>query len=328
MKWGAAKYKRWVRWGAVIILLLLPLFTDSYVLSVLVYIQLYSLVALGLGLLAGYAGQISIAQGAFYGIGAYTSALVSLRLDISPWLGLLCGIVLASIIAFVIGKRFLRIRGLYLALVTFGFALLVDNLLYRLDFLTGGHDGLSGIPHFSVGGLVLDNDFHYYYLLMAVTSVGFFFARNLVKFQTGREMRAVDLFTGGSEMASNALGVNIGKLKTQIFVIASAYAAVAGSIYAHYMTHIHPQPFNIGSSLLFLTIIVIGGTKSLWGGIIGAVFYVCSKELISYFMGGATGWEQIIYALVFILILIFLPEGLISLPRKIYSKEGQKVTTI
>ena len=172
----------------------------------------------------------------------------------------------------------------------------------------------------------MNKDFHYYYLLLVAISFAFFLARNLLRSEIGREMRAVDLFTGGSEIASSALGVNIGRLKTKIFVIASIYAAVAGSIYAHYMTHIHPQPFDISSSLLFLTMIVIGGIKSLWGGIIGAIFYSGSRELISYFMGGATGWDLIVYALVFLLVLMFLPEGLISFPQKIYLNQAGKTT--
>jgi len=327
MNWEDIKYMRVVIWGMLtILLLLLPLFTSRYIQSILIFIQIYSLVAIGLCLLTGFAGQISLAQGAFYGIGAYTSAIISLRLDISPFLGMVCGASVAGIVAYVLGKRFLRIRGFYLALITFGFALFVDNIFYRFDFLTGGHDGISGIPNFSIGGFIMNKDFHYYYLLLVAISFAFFLARNLLRSEIGREMRAVDLFTGGSEIASSALGVNIGRLKTKIFVIASIYAAVAGSIYAHYMTHIHPQPFDISSSLLFLTMIVIGGIKSLWGGIIGAIFYIGSRELISYFMGGATGWDLIVYALVFLLVLMFLPEGLISFPQKIYLNQAGKTT--
>ncbi len=322
---GIKGYRKKVLWGvAALFLLLVPLIvTNPYQQSILVFVGIYALAATGLGMLTGYAGQVSIGQSAFYGIGAYTSALVSLRLGVSAWLGLLSGAVLTGIVAYILGKPFLRIRGFYLALVTIGFAMLVHNLMARMDFITGGHDGIAGIPHFSIGGFVLDKDFHYYYLLLIVLTIAILFYHNLVKSKIGRRMRAVDLFTGGSEMAAKALGVDIGKLKTQVFVICCVYAAVAGSIFAHYMGHIHPEPFSPHFSILFLIMIMLGGSRSIWGGLVGAIFYIVIKELLTFLVGGAVGWELVIYALIFLAILIFLPHGLVTLPFKLKERLGR-----
>jgi branched-chain amino acid transport system permease protein len=137
-------------------------------------------------------------------------------------------------------------------------------------------------------------------------------------------MRAADLFSGGSELAAKSLGVDIGKLKTQIFVICCVYAAIAGSIFAHYMAHIHPEPFGAGASILFLIMMVLGGQRSIWGGLIGSSFYVIIKEILNYAMRDRVGWDLLIYALLFMLILIFLPRGLASLPGAINSLKRKK----
>ncbi len=130
-------------------------------------------------------------------------------------------------------------------------------------------------------------------------------------------MRAADLFTGGSEAAAKSLGVDIAKFKTQIFIISCVYAAIAGSVFAHYMGHIHPEPFSVSYSIMFLIMIVLGGQRSIWGGLIGAIFYVVTKEILYYVTKGAIGWDLLIYALIFLAILIFLPSGLAAFPSRI-----------
>jgi branched-chain amino acid transport system permease protein len=303
-----------------LLLIALPwIFNNPYLHGILVIIGIYTLVTTGLSMLSGYSGQISLGQAAFYALGAYTSALVTIHLNVSPWIGLLCGAVLTGCIAYLLGKPFLRIRGFYLALVTLTFSFLIFHLLGRMSFLTGGYDGIGGIPHFSFGNLVMDKDYQYYYLLLIIVIAAIFFYNNLINSKIGRKMRAADLFSGGSELAAKSLGVDIGKLKTQIFVICCVYAAVGGSIFAHYMAHIHPEPFSAGASILFLIMMVLGGQRSIWGGLIGSSFYVVIKEILNYAMRDRVGWDLLIYAVLFLLILIVLPKGLASLPDAINS---------
>jgi len=169
----------------------------------------------------------------------------------------------------------------------------------------------------------MDKDFHYYYLLLVVLAVAIYLARNLVRSKIGRRMRAADLFTGGSETAAGSLGVDIGKLKTQIFVVCCVYGAVAGSIFAHYMGHIHPEPFSPHVSILFLTMVTLGGARSVWGGLIGSIFYFTMKELLTYLTKGALGWDLLIYAIIFLAVLSFVPQGLISFSAKMSARFGK-----
>jgi branched-chain amino acid transport system permease protein len=320
MNWDTvAKYKRQMIWGAIgLLLLALPwILTNPYYQSIMTFIGIYGLAATGLGLLTGYTGQVSLGQSAFYALGAYISTLVTVNLKVSPWLGLLCGAALTGIIAYILGKPFLRIRGFYLALVTLTFSLLLFHLISRMDFITGGYDGITGIPRFSIGSFVLNKDYHYYYLLLILIAAAIIFDNNLIKSKIGRRMRAADLFTGGSEAAAKSIGVDIGKLKTQVFIVCCVYAAIAGSVFAHYMGHINPEPFSANASILFLIMIVVGGQRSIWGGLIGATFYVLIKELLSHFTKGTIGWDLLVYALIFLAILTFLPQGLASFPSRI-----------
>lgn len=320
MKWDAiSRYRRQFIWGTVCILLLaLPwILMNPYLHCVLIFIGIYGLVATGLGLLTGYTGQVSLGHSAFFALGAYISTLTTVHLEISPWLGLLCGAVVTGIVAYFLGKPFLRIRGFYLALVTLTFSLLVFHLISRMDFITGGYDGITGIPKFSIGSFILNKDYHYYYVLLILLATAIIFDNNLIRSKIGRKMRAADLFTGGSEAAAKSLGVDIAKLKTQIFIISCVYAAIAGSVFAHYMGHIHPEPFSVHYSILFLIMIVLGGQRSIWGGLIGAIFYVVIKEILYYVTKGAVGWDLLIYALIFLAILSFLPSGLASFPSRI-----------
>lgn len=314
-----------------LILCLLPLLFSPYFISILIFIMLYSIVSLGLGLLMGYAGQISLGHNAFYGIGAYTSAILSFRYGISPWIALVCGMVLTGSIAYLIGKPVLRFRGHMLVIVTTAIGLMVWGLFGQMDFITGGHDGFSRVPRFSIGEFTLIQDIHYYYLVLVALAILFVAASNIAESKIGSELRTIDLASGGSEVAAESLGINIGKIKTQVFVISAVYASIGGSLYAHYITHIDPSSYSLWISFMLVVIVVVGGTGSLWGPIIGSVFYIGLKELISYVMPmkQATvlaGFETVIFSLVFVIILVLFPEGLVRLPTIVYQRWVRKQT--
>lgn len=274
---------------------------------------------LGLGLLIGHAGQVSLGHNAFYGLGAYTSGILSFRYGISPWLGILCGIALTGIIAYLTGKPILRFRGHMLVIVTCALGLIFFGLFGEMDFLTGGYEGFSRIPYLSIGGLTFSKDIQYYYLVLLVLGILFLIATNISKSKIGIQFRTVDIGRGGSEVAAETLGVNIGKIKTQVFVLSAVYASIGGSLYAHYVTHLDPGPFSLWSGFLFVIMVVIGGARSLWGPVIGALFYVGLKEIISISLPAGRsaivfGFEVVIFSVLFIMVLLLFPEGLVQIP--------------
>jgi branched-chain amino acid transport system permease protein len=305
----------------IVLLLGLPLIfsTNNYLLSTLIMIGVYTIVSTGLTLLMGYAGQISLGQAAFYGIGAYTSAYLTTHAGVSPWLAMAMGAVIAAVVALIIGIPAFRLREHYLALATLGFGVIVFTFFKEWKGMTGGLNGFFGIPPIQLFGLTLQTDFQFYYLVWIFALAGVLFARNLVRSRVGRALRSIH----GSEIAANSLGVNITKYKLQIFMISAVYASVAGSLYAHYVTFINPQLFGIIPSIYFLIMVVIGGTGSVWGGLIGAAVYVCLgellKEMVPMFIPNAGGeFEIVFFGLLLVIILIYMPDGLsCSIPKAI-----------
>jgi branched-chain amino acid transport system permease protein len=295
------------------ILLVLPLVfsSNNYILSTLIMIGFYTIVSTGLTLLMGYAGQISLGHAAFYGIGAYTSAYLTAHVGLSPWIAMLAGAFIASVVAFIVGIPTFRLREHYLALATLGFGVIFFTFFKEWKSVTGGLNGFFGIPPISIFGFQIQTDFNFYYLVWIFAFLGILFARNVVQSRVGRALKSIH----GSEIASNSLGVNITKYKLQIFVLSAVYASVAGSLYAHYVTFINPQLFEIMTSIYFLIMVVIGGAGSVWGGLIGAAVYVLLgeflKEVVPIFLPNAGGeFEIVFFGILLVIILIYMPNGL------------------
>jgi branched-chain amino acid transport system permease protein len=314
---------------ALVFMFTFPLWATPYVLSVIIMMGFYALPTMGLCYLMGYGGQISLGQGAFFGIGAYATAILSLR-GIPPWASLILATILTGVIAYIIGKPILRLRGFTLAVVTAAFAWIVYYLVARLK-LTGGYDGLCNVPDLSFAGLTLTKDWHYFYLLIVLTLIGGILLRNLIQSKIGRGMRAMNLEVGGNEAATMSSGVDIAKLKTQAFTLAAIYTAITGGVYVQYMSHVSPPVAAMWPSILIMIMAVIGGIGSLWGGVIGAVTIIGLKEGISAIMSQVAptavvtgGYEVVIFGIVFTVVLIFLPSGLVELPSKLRQLRGKR----
>jgi branched-chain amino acid transport system permease protein len=314
------KYRRWISFGLIgLILCLLPVWLNPYLIGILIFVGIYAIACLGLGLLIGYAGQLSLGHNAFYGLGAYTSGILSFRYGISPWLGILSGMVLTGTVAYLIGKPVLKFRGHILAIVTIAIGLIFWGLFGEMDFITGGYEGFSRVPRLSIGKFTFTKDIHFYYLVLMILAILFKITSNIAKSKVGSEFRTIDLSGGGSEIAAQTLGIDTGKIKNQVFVLSAVYASISGSLYVHYITHIDPSPFSLWTAFLLVIMVVIGGVRSLWGPIIGPVFYVGLKELISYLIPvsqsvALAGLEVIIFILLFISVLLLFPDGLVQLP--------------
>ncbi|TNF72539.1 MAG: branched-chain amino acid ABC transporter permease [Bacteroidetes bacterium] len=286
-----------------ILLLLLPFtVTNDYYINVLIIIGINSIIVIGLDLLVGYTGQISLGHAAFYGLGAYITGILSARWAWPPIGGLLISLVMVGILAFLIGIPTLKLHGHYLAMATLGLGIIVFIFFQELDFLTGGPSGLVGIAPMSLFGIPFDSDLSYYYLVSAFLLATLLLSINVVRSRVGRALRAIH----GSEVAASVLGVNISRFKVGIFVLSALYAVTAGWLYAHYITFISPSSFGFMFSIKLITMVVIGSLGSLWGAIFGAALLTSLPEFLVVF----ENYETSVFGLILILVMIFMPRGL------------------
>ncbi len=295
-----------------VLIAMLPLWVRSpYLLSTAIFIGISAIVTLGLCLLMGYAGQVSLGHAAFWGIGAYTSAILTVRLDLSPWLAMLAGILVTAGVAYLIAIPIFRLREHYLAMATLGLGIIASLAFGEFREITGGPSGLPGVPRLSVGTFVFAGDLEYYYLVWAVVLVLIGLSLNIVNSRVGRALRAVH----GSETAAESVGVDAGRYKLQVLVLSAAYASLAGSLYVHYMQFVSPQAFDFGVSVRLVVMAAVGGLASVWGAPFGAaavtLVTVLLRETLPLVIPNASGEHiTIVYGLVLILIMIFMPEGL------------------
>ena len=298
-------------------LLLLPLlaryvsFLDHYM-DVMVFAGIYSILTIALCLLMGYAGQISLGHASFFGLGAYVSGVITTKYGVNPWLCILMGMAVSAIVAFVVGAPSLKLRGHYLAMATLAFCIIITIVFNENVEWTGGPDGLAFIPGISVMGYPIDSVAKYYYLVWCFVLVTLLLSLNIIRSRVGRALRSIH----GSELAAGAMGVNVSKYKISVFVFSAVLASVAGSLYAHYLNFINPASFDLFVSIKLLIMIILGGMHSLWGAIVGAVLITfLNYEWLHYFEEA----EGMIYGLIILVIIIFLPGGLVSIPGKVKS---------
>lgn len=292
----------------------LPLFVHSaHWLSLLVFIGIQTIVVIGLCLLMGYAGQISLGHAAFYGLGAYTSGILTVKFGVSPWVAMFAGILLTGTVAYLIGVPIFRLRGHYLAMATLGFGIIVQLMFGQFRDLTGGSSGLPGVPRLTIGGFVFSSDLSYFYLVWTVVILVMALSLNIVNSRVGRALRSLH----GSEIAAETLGVNTGRLKLQVLVVSAIYASIAGSLYTHYMIFVSPAPFGFLASMQLVTMAAVGGLSSTWGAPFGAgAVYILRETLrtemakLLRYAGGE--YELIAYGIMLVSIMIFAPEGLTS----------------
>jgi branched-chain amino acid transport system permease protein len=298
-----------------------PLVTpDRYVLKVLVYVGVNVIVIAGLALLFGHAGQISMGHAAFVGIGAYTSAYLVKTLD-APWLvGVLAATVLAAAGGLVLALPALRLRGHYLAMATLGFSEIMYVVFREARAITGGNDGLGGIPYPEVAGLKIDTPVGVYLLVWGVALLTLLLVLNILRSRPGRAMRALQ----ATENGALACGIDTVGLKIRTFALSAALAGLAGALYAHGVGFISPSTFGLDQSVIYMAIVVVGGAGSLAGPTLAAVVLTLlpyadalvpglSKDTIAVMQD----WEADIYGLAMIAVVIFAPAGIGGLLKRI-----------
>ena len=276
---------------------------NDYYFTLLNIIGIHALLVVGLNLLLGYAGQISLGHAAFFGLGAYTSGILTATYGLNPWLALPTGLAVAGVAALLVGVPALKLRGYYLAMATLGFGIIVYIVFNQTQALTGGPSGLSGIPSLSVAGISLNSPDRLFLLIWPVLGVILLMSANLVDSRLGRALRALH----DSEPAAQSLGVNTSRAKLLIFVWSALYAALAGSLYAHTLNFIAPSSFGFMFSIKLVTMVVVGGMASIWGSLLGAAVLTVLPELLTVFHD----YEVIIFGAILMVVTIFLPRGLV-----------------
>ncbi|HBA86679.1 MAG TPA: branched-chain amino acid ABC transporter permease [Geobacter sp.] len=287
----------------VVLLAPLPL-AGGYLTNVLIFVGINGVLALGLNLLLGYAGQISLGQAAFFGLGAYGSGVLTTTYAMNPWLAMAVVAVCVAAFAFALGFPVLRLKGHYLAMATLGVGVIANIAFNETVDLTGGPSGLSGIPNLSIGGLIFDTDLKNYYLVWSFALVMIFLSLNLVNSRFGRGLRAIH----DSEVAARVMGVNARLMKVQVFTLSAFISAIAGSLYCHVMTFISPTSFSFHVSVELLTMIVIGGLGSVYGSILGALLLTLLPEMLRTFHD----YDIVVYGMLLISMTIYMPGGLVA----------------
>jgi branched-chain amino acid transport system permease protein len=294
-----------------------PFVTDPYIVYLVNLSCVATVAALGLNILTGFTGQISLGHAAFFAIGAYCTAILSSELHVPFWICLPASGLLAAFTGLLVGIPCLRLKGLYLAMATLSFGIVVEYVVITWEDVTKGVRGI-GIPTLKIFGYPLDSNEKLYYFLLVVTAIAIIAATNLVRTRIGRAFIAIR----DRDIAAEVIGVNLTKYKVMAFAIGSFYAGVAGGLYAYLMHYIHPDQFTFLLSVQYLAMIIVGGLGSILGSVFGAVFITIIPEFIKGLADLLTlmipalqdkyddGWNIAAFGLLIMLFLIFEPKGL------------------
>jgi branched-chain amino acid transport system permease protein len=293
----------------IVALILVPVAAPQFWVTLGNYIGLYSLVALGLIVITGVAGQTSFGQAAFVGLGAYTTAYLTTRYGMSPWLTLIIGLAFTALVALALGFITLRMKGHYLPLATIAWGISLYFLFGNLEML-GGHTGMTGIPPLSIGDFDLRNERHFYIVIWTVTLLALWTTNNLLDSRPGRALRALK---GGLEMAES-FGVDGARLKIIAFVYAALLACVSGWLYAHLQRFVNPTPFFINQGIEYLFMAVVGGAGSVWGAVVGATAITLAKnelqEYLPALLGRAGNFENVVFGVLMVVLLQSARDGI------------------
>ncbi|MBI5845965.1 MAG: branched-chain amino acid ABC transporter permease [Deltaproteobacteria bacterium] len=286
--------------------------TNPYYFQVLTFIGINTLLAVGLNMLMGYAGQISLGHAAFFGIGAYASGILNAHYGWSPWLSGPAALVLAGVVAYLVGLPTLKLTGYYLAMGTLGFGMIVNVVLNNWSAVTGGSSGLYGMQALSIGSVSLTQDRNGFLFIWFIVIAAFFFCSRIVNSRIGRALRAIHY----SEKAAMSVGVDTARVKLQIFVLSAVLAALAGFFYAHSVMFISPGSFSFLVSVRLVAMVVIGGMASIWGALLGAGLLTLLPELLH----AVAEYEMAVYGFILIVVMIFFPEGLVRGIISVYER--------
>ena len=286
------------------ILIVAPFFfQNDFYYEIAIVSLLNALICVGLNMLMGYAGQVSLGHGAFAGLGGYIAVILGSRYGISPLFSIFIAIVTMAIFAFLISKPILRLKGHYLAMATLGVGIIISIVLNVEDELTGGSDGMS-VDSFTMFGYEFTDSLQWYILCAFLLVLTIWMFTNLIDSPFGRVLKSIE----GSEKAANSVGINVSHYKSIVFVISVVIATIAGSLYAFFSGFISPSEASFSHSIELVVMVVLGGLGRIYGAFIGAVILTILPQLLTSF----EDYQTLIYGSIIIFVMIFMPKGIAS----------------
>jgi branched-chain amino acid transport system permease protein len=293
-------------WLLVAAALTLPLWLSSaYHLHVAIMTGIFAVLALSLNLLLGFTGQLSLGHAAFFGIGAYTSALLTLKLEWSFWPALVAAVALAGAAGWLIGRLALKLRGAYFVLVTISFAGVISLVSVNWIELTNGPLGLPGVPAPELFGWSLRSKTAYYYLVLAALALSYLVCARLVRSRIGRAFVALR----ENEPLAESIGVDVTHYLVLAAVVSAAMAGLGGSLYAHYTRFVSPEVFLFTYTVTMVIMVVAGGKGTLAGPLVGAVLFMVLPEALR--AAASWQWQMLAYGVLLVLLVFFLPRGIV-----------------
>lgn len=283
----------------------------EYLLHIMILIGIYMILSVSLNLIAGYTGLLSIAHAAFYGVGAYVAALMALKFHSPFLLNIVCAVVLSGLLGALVGIPSLRIRDDYFVIATFAFQVITFSVLNNWVSFTGGPMGLPGIPQPTIFGLQVSSHVGFLVLVGVFCALTLWVTHRIVQSPFGRVLKAIR----EDEVFAQAAGKNVATYKVLVFVMGAGMAAAAGVMYAHYISFIDPTSFTVMESIFILSIVIIGGSGSLWGPVVGAVVLVVLPELLRFIglpSSVAANLRQIIYGGLLVAFMMWRPRGFLG----------------
>ena len=285
------------------ILVVLPfVLPNKFYVDLATRMAINAIIVLGLNLLIGFAGQISLGHAGFIGIGAYATAVLPTHFNVHPLLAMALGALAASLLAAIVARPIFKLKGHYLAMATLGLGIIINIALRNESTLTGGPDGMP-VPAMGLLGYDITTDIQWYWIVALLLSVSVWASLNLIDSPFGRALRALH----GSEVAAQVVGVNIVRYKVSIFVISAMFASLMGSVTAHYIGFVTPNIADFFHSIELVTMVVIGGMASVYGSVVGAVLLTALPQALS----SLEGWETVAFGAVLMGCMIFMPRGLV-----------------
>jgi branched-chain amino acid transport system permease protein len=287
----------------IAILVVLPFVVpNSFYLDLVIRMAINAVIVLGLNLLIGFAGQISLGHAGFLGIGAYASAVLPTHFGWHPLLAMGAGAAVTGALAALVARPIFKLKGHYLAMATLGLGIIINIALRNEAQWTGGPDGMA-VPAMGLFGFDLTNDKQWYWVVALLLSVSVWASLNLIDSPFGRALRALH----GSEVASQVVGVDVVRYKVAIFVMSAVFASIMGSVTAHYVGFVSPNFADFFHSIELVTMVVIGGMASVYGSLVGAVLLTALPQALATF----EGWETVVFGAILMLSMIFMPKGLV-----------------
>ena len=300
-----AQYELPVSIAALVIAVVFPLIAPTpYVIHIGVLCLIYIILSLSLNLVTGFLGITTLGHAAFFGIGAYTAAILSTSFNFNFFLTMLSAGIISAIFGAILGAPTLRISGRYLTIVTIGFCEITRIVELNWMDLTRGPLGIPNIPAPSIFGFECRTSFSKYYVILVLAVLAVIFCKNMLNSRTGRAISAIK----GDELAANVMGVNLMHIKVMTFTISAAIAGMAGGFYAHVMSYIDPTSFTFDQSVQIMSMTILGGLGSIPGSIIGAIALTVIPEMLRGFME----LRQVLYGLVIVVMVFFRPTGLLG----------------